>query len=226
MLTIPRIIVTSLYKNLKRRIVINKFRILFTLVCSIIISYSSISAKTDLQDISKWFKGNYSTTEQANKDSTIIDLSLKVAQFSIQDTPGNWAYLETAFSNDKDNPYRQEVYHFSITSFGLINLDIYTIKNSASYVGACDNDSLLNRLTLEMLEQKSNCSIIITKTDNIYIGSTAGKNCPSTLRGAKYETTELEITKVDFFLWERGYDARSTQVWGSSTTGYIFKKEK
>ena len=187
---------------------------------------SQVSAKNDLSDISDWFKGNFSTSEQVAKDSTIADLHLKVSQFSLEEKPGVWAYLERSNSADLDHPYRQEVYHFTLSSLGLITLDIYKIKNQLKYVGACENESLLKLLTFDKLEPKSNCSIVLNKSDKIYIGTSAGKNCPSTLRNATYATTDMEITKVDFFIWERGYNSQGVQVWGSQTSGYIFKKLK
>jgi len=60
--------------------------------------------------------------------------------------------------------------------------------------------------------------------EDTYEGSTEGNNCESDLRGAKYATSEVKISKDGIISWDRGYDAEGKQVWGAEKGGYIFKR--
>lgn len=200
-----------------------KQSILYVITCIIFLTQPTF-AQDHIENLTKWFSGEYSTNEQATVDSQTIALHLEVTHFSLKDQIGEWFYLETAFNSSPNSPYRQEVYHFHPSDFGFINLDIYEILDKDSYVGAMANNSLLEKLTIEGLTLKKGCSIYIKKIDEVFIGSTSGKKCLSTLRNAQYAQTDFEITEGDFFLWERGFDLRDKQVWGQKDNGYIFKK--
>jgi len=53
-----------------------------------------------------------------------------------------------------------------------------------------------------------------------------GKDCPSELRGAKYATSEVTISKNGFVSWDRGFDENGNQVWGAEYGGYDFLRVK
>lgn len=196
---------------------------LYVVACIIFFAQSSF-AQNHIEKLTKWFSGEYSTNEQAAVDSQTIALHLEVTPFILNNQIGEWFYLETAFNSSPNSPYRQEVYQFHPSNFGFINLDIYEISDKDSYVGAMKNNSLLEKLTIEDLVLKKGCSIYLKKIDDAFIGTTPGEKCISTLRKANYSKTDFEITEVDFFLWERGFDLRDKQVWGQKDNGYIFKR--
>ncbi len=194
------------------------------IIISLIFFAQPSFAENHLEKLTTWFSGEYTTSEQAAVDSQTIELHLEVTPFSIKDQKGKWFYLETAFLSSPDSPYRQEVYHFHPSNFGFLNLDIYDISDPNLYLGALNNNSLLEEISLNKLTIKPGCSIYLKNIDDVFIGSTSGKKCVSTLRNAHYAQTDFEITQVDFYLWERGFDLRNKQVWGQKESGYIFKK--
>ncbi len=183
------------------------------------------SAQEDkLSLLDEIFSGEYSTSEQAQVDSEIIDLHLEITPFSMENQPGKWFYLETAFTGSIDSPYKQEVYNFQTASIDFIYLERYTIKNGKKYIHALKDKNVLKTLSVEQLQKKENCTILISIKKNTFIGITAGKGCISKVRNAQYSTTDIEITKEDFFLWEQGFDGKNKQVWGPKMNGYVFKK--
>ena len=63
----------------------------------------------------------------------------------------------------------------------------------------------------------------MTATSNgKFIGHTNIKTCKSTLRGANYATSEVEITSEKIISWDRGFDIEGNHVWGATEKGYIF----
>ena len=201
---------------------------LFLLIL-ILISISTpivYSQNNNIDLLSDWFQGKYNTSDQAKIDSLIIDKHLSVTPFSISEQTGKWFYLETSFSSSPNSPYRQEVYHFHPAKFGFLNLDIYTIVNKSKFKKLVEKDKVFEKNIIDQFTKKNKCSIYLKFIDDLFIGSTSGKLCKSTIRNASYATTEIEITEGDFFLWERGFDLRENQVWGSKENGYIFIKIK
>lgn len=185
------------------------------------------SAQEDkLSLLDELFSGEYTTSEQAQVDSEIIDLHLEITPFSIENQSGKWFYLETAFTGSTDLPYKQEVYNFQTASLDFIYLERYTVKDGKKYIHALKDKNVLKTLSVEQLQKKENCTILITREKNTFIGITAGKDCLSKVRKAQYSTTDIEITKEDFFLWEQGFNSKDKQVWGPKINGYVFKKIK
>lgn len=199
-------------------------KIIFILTISLFFCHTAYTESEKLDNISQWFSGEYSTSEQAVKNSQIRNISLHVKKFSINNQKGLWYYLEFVSTDSIAKPFRQEVYHIHIEKFDFIYIDRYSILDSNRVIGAFQNDSLLEKISFDQLTHKVNCSVLLNKYDDTFAGTTSGKACSSKLNGAHYSTTDIEITKADFFLWEKGFNLRKQQVWGPTDNGYVFKK--
>ncbi len=198
----------------------------YIIVFTIFLSQSLFAQETEIESLTEWFTGEYTTTEQTAIDSQIIDIHLYVTPFDIKDQKGKWFYLETAYTDDKDSPYRQEFFHIYVARLGFVYVDRYAIENSEPYIGAFTNNDLLKDITMEKLQKNDYCTVYLQKRKDLYTGSSNGNKCQSNIRRAKYATTDIEITEVDFFLWEKGFDAQGKQVWGTTFNGYVFQKLK
>ncbi|MDQ3194509.1 MAG: CpcT/CpeT family chromophore lyase, partial [Bacteroidota bacterium] len=74
---------------------------------------------------------------------------------------------------------------------------------------------------------REGCSVIITlMNDTTFEGSTVGSDCKSKMRGAKYATSEVQISPSIIKIRDRGFDENGIQVWGAEKGGYIFKRTK
>ena len=58
----------------------------------------------------------------------------------------------------------------------------------------------------------------------VFYGGTVGTGCASTLRGAAYATSEVELFPDRLETWDRGYDAGGAQAWGATGSGYVFDR--
>jgi len=91
------------------------------------------------------------------------------------------------------------------------------------FAGEWKKENSMENFSADSLITREGCTVILKKTDeNIYEGSTNGKECQSDLRGAKYAVSEVKISKDGITSWDRGYNEKDEQVWGAEKGGYIF----
>ena len=55
-----------------------------------------------------------------------------------------------------------------------------------------------------------------------FVTDPAGKKCPSSLQGATYATSQVDLLDDRMVSWDRGFDDTGKQVWGATKGGYEF----
>jgi hypothetical protein len=140
------------------------------------------------------------------------------------DTKAIWLYVEQAMDDKREKPYRQRVYKLGQLEKDVFTSDIYTIVNQERFIGLQNNKEKKELLTPDMIELKQGCTVILKKTDSIYIGGTDADKCPSDLRGASYATTKIIMSGNMLESWDQGFDKSGKQVWGATKGGYRFIK--
>jgi hypothetical protein len=179
----------------------------------------------ELERLADWMTGSFSSQEQAAVDSDFYDIRLEMARIWTDREDGPWLYVEQAAASALDRPYRQRVYHLVRIDDRTFRSDVYTFAEPLDHAGAWKEEQPLAALNPELLELREGCSITLRALGtDLFEGSTQGKGCESTLRGARYATSEVRITATELASWDRGFDATDTQVWGAEKGGYIFKK--
>ncbi len=179
----------------------------------------------DLKQLAKMMSGSFNNLEQTARDSQFLRIQLKIDRIW-QKSKGNsiWLYVEQALVKHADNPYRQRVYELKQISPDKFVSEVYLLKNPGLYIS---NLKAVENLTPDSLIQKGECAVILEKkTNSLFAGGTKGKACASELKGAKYATSEVEITPLGMKTLDRGFDAGDKQVWGSERGAYAFKKLK
>ena len=136
-----------------------------------------------------------------------------------------WLYVEQAMTGSQ--PYRQRVYKVERKNTTELVSRVYEFTSSSDMqaaVGAWKDAAPLASLSQGALTEKAGCAVVLTrdKAGARYSGSTAGKACPSTLSGASYATSKVEIRKDRLTSWDQGFDAGDTQVWGAVKGPYVF----
>ena len=194
----------------------------------IIIVFINITAiaqtDSELDLLAGWMEGSFTSEQQSINDSDYYNISLEMKKIWEDRKDGYWLYVEQAVSEMKEKPYRQRIYHL-ISEDGKIKSCIYSLPSEKNYIGAWKTPGVFNNLNPDSLEIKEGCDVFIRRLDeSTFIGSTNGRNCISTRRGAAYATTEVTITKDCLISWDRGFDNEDVYVWGAEKGGYIFKK--
>lgn len=178
----------------------------------------------ELQEFATMLIGEFNSKDQANQDSTYFNIHLSMSRIWDADTKAIWLYVEQAMDDKREKPYRQRVYKLGQLEKDVFTSDIYTIVNQERFIGLQNNKEKKELLTPDMIELKQGCTVILKKTDGIYIGGTDADKCPSDLRGASYATTKIIMSGNMLESWDQGFDKSGKQVWGATKGGYRFIK--
>jgi CpeT protein len=180
----------------------------------------------ELAKLFKFMTGSFHSGEQAKADSAnFFEVHLNMKPIWADRKVGYWLYVEQAMSTSLDKPYRQRVYHL-IRKGDKIVSEVYNLNAPLRFAGAYKLAKPLANLSVDSLIKKEGCEIILEKVGKNFIGKTVEGACSSDLRGAKYATSEVNISKKQLYSWDKGFDASKNQVWGAKKSGYIFKKVK
>lgn len=198
----------------------------FLVVLSTGFSQSLKVNQKDLKQLASMMAGEFSSEAQAKSDSDYIHIKLRMTPVLKSSSDGYWLYVEQAVASSEDKPYRQRVYHLYIQDDTTLVSKVFEIKNPQQYTGGWKDESKLNIITADSLVDRQGCGIYLHKQDKkIYSGSTPGKECLSSLRGAAYATSEVKIYPDKLISWDRGWNREDKQVWGAEKGGYIFLKK-
>ncbi len=195
---------------------------LLSIILLLTVSLASLAqSKKDLQTLTAWMTGSFSSQEQSQRDSNFFDIRLNVYPIWKNHTDGNWLYVEQAAATSIDKPYRQRIYRLTITKRGIESI-IYTFNNPLDYAGQPEK---VEALSTGQLTTREGCEVVLMKKDkHTFIGGTIDRNCQRELRGASYATSKAIITPSGMITLDMGFNAEGEQVWGSTHGGYIFKK--
>jgi CpeT protein len=182
--------------------------------------------QNDLKQLASMMSGEFSSEQQAKSDADYININLRMTPVMRSSQDGYWLYVEQSVASADDKPYRQRIYHLYIQDDTTIVSKVFEIKNQQQYTGGWKDESRLENLSADSLVDRQGCGIYLHKQDKkIYAGSTPGKECLSSYRGAAYATSEVKIYPDKLVSWDRGWNREDKQVWGAEKGGYIFLKQ-
>jgi len=186
----------------------------------------SSAQNAQLMELQGWMTGTFSSAAQAAASpQDFYDIRLVMEPIWTDRADGPWLYVEQAAAESLDRPYRQRVYHLSVGEGGLRSA-VYTLPGDPlDFVAAWEKPELFAELVPENLTVRAGCEIALNDLGGIYIGSTQGRGCSSSLGDAAYATSEVTITANKLTSWDRGFDEEGKQVWGATTGPYIFMRE-
>jgi len=177
----------------------------------------------DLENLVNLMQGSFSSEAQSISDSDYFDIRLQMKRIWKDRSDGYWLYVEQAAAQSLEKPYRQRIYHVTQNGDGVFESAVFTMNAPLRFAGEWKKENSMENFSADSLITREGCTVILKKTDeNIYEGSTNGKECQSDLRGAKYAVSEVKISKDGITSWDRGYNEKDEQVWGAEKGGYIF----
>ncbi len=201
------------------------------LTATFFITFASIGqqkiADNDLDELKSRMVGAFSSEMQSKSDSDYFNIHLHMAAIWPDRKDGYWLYVEQAVAQALKKPYRQRIYHVYKQDDETLVSKVFEINTPLRFAGAWSNTDLLKGLTTDSLIDRQGCAIFLHKDkDGNFSGSTPGKECLSSLRGATYATSEVVIYADKLVSWDRGWDKDGKQVWGAEKGGYQFIKQK
>ncbi|TCK68618.1 CpeT/CpcT family protein DUF1001 [Winogradskyella wandonensis] len=188
---------------------------------------SKSTLKTDKQEnIEELFalmQGSFNSEIQSKVDSSYYNISLHM--YPIWEKQGYYLYVEQALNSMQDKPYRQRIYKLNKINDSVFSSEVYEMKNDSLWIGKWKNPKAFDSLTLEEISLKSGCEVILKRiSEKYYRGKTGDTTCRSSLRGAAFARSEVEILEDKIISWDRGFDSIGNYVWGAEKGGYIFNK--
>lgn len=196
-----------------------------------IISFSCVnSEKTDsqnvdseLEELFSLMQGSFNSEKQSIQDSTYYNISLHM--YPIWENKGNFLYVEQALNAMQDKPYRQRIYEVKRVNDSIFSSSIYTIEADSLWVGKWKTPKAFDSIRSADVVLKEGCEVLLKRTEkNHFKGLTGDTTCSSTLRGASYARSKVEILKNKVISWDRGFDKDGNYIWGAEKGGYIFEK--
>ncbi|MEM8926683.1 MAG: chromophore lyase CpcT/CpeT [Bacteroidota bacterium] len=191
--------------------------------CKQVKKESSTDIDTDVKELFELMQGSFNSEKQSLADSTYYNISLHM--YPIWKEKGNWLYVEQAMNSMQDKPYRQRVYEVKRNEKGQLASYVYTLPNDSLWIAKWKTPKAFDNLSKENLELRKGCEVLLTKkSDSAFVGKTRDGTCESTLRGASYAMSKVEITSKGITSWDQGFDSEGQQVWGATEGGYVFDK--
>ena len=160
--------------------------------------------------------------DQAAEDEEFFDIRLEMVQIWKDRSDGPWLYIEQATASRLDQPYRQRVYRLVPQEDGAIGSVVYEMPEPLSFAGAAAKDDPLAELSPDALTERV---LRWHEDEQAYRGSTVEDHCKSSLRGASYATSGVDVHKDRLVSWDRGFSADGEQVWGAVKGGYVFMRQ-
>ncbi len=200
-------------------------RYLLLLLLSVLIFSCQSEPKEDkeLQELFSLMQGSFNSENQAKQDSSYYNISLHM--YPIWKDKGNYLYVEQALNSMQNRPYRQRIYQVTRLNDSVFSSAIFTIPHDSLWIGKWKTPQDFHRISTEYIVERTGCEVLLKRLgENHYKGATGIKTCESSLRGASYATSEVEITSEQILSWDRGFDADGNHVWGAEKAGYIFNK--
>jgi len=170
--------------------------------------------------------GSFTSEKQAEADSSYFNISLHMYPIWTKDS-ADWLYVEQALFEKQEKPYRQRVYKLEVMAENIYKSKVFKLKNDSIFIGKWKNTGFFNQFDQSILDEKTGCEVILMRIgSNEYQGSTSAENCKSSLRGAAYATSQVNVKPGVVESWDQGFDADGNQVWGATQGGYVFEKIK
>ncbi|WP_187388202.1 chromophore lyase CpcT/CpeT [Seonamhaeicola marinus] len=178
---------------------------------------------TELNELFGLMQGSFNSEIQAKADSTYYNISLHM--YPIWKDKGNYLYVEQALNSMQNRPYRQRIYEVTRASDSTFKSAIYTLPSDSLWIGKWKTPLAFVSIAPTSIKIRKGCEVILKRLgDNHFKGSTGERSCESSLRGASFATSEVEITSEKVLSWDRGFDSIGNHVWGATKGAYIFNK--
>jgi CpeT protein len=183
---------------------------------------------TELRMLASWMTGSFSSEKQSKTDLSYYHVTLDMVRVWPDRDPGSyWLYIEQAIAGSL--PYRQRVYLLERVDATTVVSKVFAFASTADEqkaVGAWKQQEPLVTMAPKDLVEKTGCGVVMSKKGDIFSGATEGKTCASSLSGASYATSKVDVSVDALTSWDQGFDAADKQVWGAVTGPYIFDKLK
>ncbi|MBV7270018.1 chromophore lyase CpcT/CpeT [Winogradskyella luteola] len=182
-----------------------------------------IKEDKELKELFSLMQGSFNSEVQSQVDSSYYNISLHM--YPIWEEKGNFLYVEQALNRMQDRPYRQRIYEVTRISDSTFSSAVYKLDVDSLWIGKWKTPKAFDSISLRDIALKEGCEVILKRiAPKHFVGETGDNTCVSTMRGASFARSEVEILEDKIMSWDRGFDAEGNYVWGAEKGAYIFNK--
>ena len=175
-----------------------------------------------VEELFALMQGSFDSKAQAERDSAFYAISLHMHQ--VWPERGHFLYVEQALASMQEKPYRQRIYQLKAEGDEVASY-VYKLPADSLWIGKWREPASFETLTLKELDLLEGCEVRLMRLDaDHFKGATGDQTCPSSLYGASYAQSEVEVTEGRVVSWDRGFDAEGNHIWGAEKGGYEFVK--
>lgn len=168
--------------------------------------------------------GQFDSRAQAARDSRYFEVQLLACPVDAPEFGPRVLYVEQAMMTALQEPYRQRIYVVEPgENEGEAVSRVFALSSDAAWVGACGRATRQASATDAV--ERAGCAVHLQWMDDRFVGGTRGEGCASSLNGATYASSEVELTPSLIRSWDRGHDAAGRQVWGAQAGPYVFDRQ-
>lgn len=197
-------------------------RIILILLFYFFLNASLVHAQS-LDVLTEWMQGSFSSEAQSQSESGFFHVHLEMSPIWIHQDE-TWLYVEQAMATRLQAPYRQRVYRVYQEGDVFVSA-VYELQQPDIFRNAYNTPEIFEKLDHDNLIKRAGCSVYLHwNPEGFFEGGTRDQECASTLQGASYATSEVQIHAHKLLSWDRGFDAEGRLVWGSRSGAYRFMK--
>ena len=180
-----------------------------------------IRFSSGVERLHSWLCGRFNSSAQAEGDSAFRSISLHGVPIWPDREDGRWLYVEEAVSDALDRPSRQLAHRVRNDAQGGLISEVFGFpEGEIPPAGSWKDPNYFNSIDPALLIPREGCTLYllaVTGSRPAFTGGTTGDGCASALNGADHATSEVRIDATSINTWDRGFDAKGTQVWGGES---------
>ncbi|MDG1780634.1 MAG: chromophore lyase CpcT/CpeT [Flavobacteriales bacterium] len=178
-----------------------------------------------LDTLNGWMTGSFSSALQAENDSDYYNICLEMHPVWTKTDTSFYLYVEQSLASMTDKPYRQRVYHV-VEREGEYISEVYMLPNPDQFTGQWLNTDLWKVYTPDSITIKDGCDVQLKWSQDYFTGATDSATCLSTMRGASYAMSQVDVFNDRVVSWDQGFDSLGVHVWGAEKGGYVFLRNE
>ena len=179
-------------------------------------------AETRAAEVVAWMTGTFWAKDPTPGGGAVRIVIVAVPKSRIANG-ASVLYREQASAPKIDEPSSQRFYRLEEDG-EVVRLRAFDPKDPLIVRGKWRDPSALALYGANDLRERPGCEIVLRRAGERWEGGTPGKDCPSHLRAAVRMTSQVTLSKDELTEWDRGFDEKGKQTWGSLEGGSTYVK--
>ena len=186
-------------------------------------------AESRAAEVAAWLTGTFDSKDAASDGAAVRIIIVSVPKSRIA-SGFPVLYREQAALPKLDEPSLQRFYRL-VEDGEVVRLRAFDPKDPLIVRGKWRDPSTLALYGSNDVRERPGCEIALKRVGERWEGgtpeglhATAQAACPSTVRTAVRTASAVTLSKDELVQWDRGFDGKGTQTWGSVEGGTTFLK--